>query len=61
MEKKAYQKPAVRVLTLNDALLDNIGFVEGSVDGANVLGKEHHYEENIDEDPWSHSYSVWED
>lgn len=62
MEKRAYKKPAIKVITLNDALLqgENIGFLDRSVDGENVLGKEHNFDDE-DNDDWSLSYSVWED
>jgi hypothetical protein len=62
MKKKAYQKPNTKVLAANTELLESVSVIGGgTVDGKDVLGKEHNFHDDEDDDVWGMSYSVWDD
>ena len=62
MEKKIYIQPNSKVLMPSPELLQ-IGFVEGSIDGENVLGKEHLFDTEEEEKPLFElkTRSVWDE
>ena len=62
MEKKIYIQPHSKVLMPSPELLQ-IGFVEGSIDGENVLGKEYLFDTEEEEKPLFElkTRSVWDE
>lgn len=62
MEKKAYIQPNSKVLMPSPELLQ-IGFVEGSIDGENVLGKENIFDGEEEAQPLFElkTRSVWDE